>query len=86
MSRMLAGSVKPERFAGAMSRMLAGNVKSVDNGAGSYFLMDFRFLMISFVAICSPSNITSLLAVAISGILLVEISYISVMRLPSARL
>ena len=30
---MLAGSVKPERFAGAMSRMLAGSVKSVDNGA-----------------------------------------------------
>jgi len=33
MSRMLAGSVKPERFAGAMSRMLAGSVKSVTNEA-----------------------------------------------------
>ena len=30
---MLAGSVKPERFAGVMRRMLAGSVKSVINGA-----------------------------------------------------
>jgi len=33
MYRMLAGSVKPDRFAGFICRMLAGSVKSVINGA-----------------------------------------------------